>query len=61
LSVREAVIAPESADGLAFIGHEGQCFMRAYGVAERLQLAVDGSAPQSGLESSRVEKDVDVF
>lgn len=55
------VIATESADGLALVGDEGQRTLRAYGVAERFQLAVDGSASEGGLESCWIKKDIDVF
>jgi hypothetical protein len=41
--VGEAVISPETADGLALSGQELQCGMGRDGVAEPLQFAVDAA------------------
>src|ERR1017187_7670873 len=61
LRVRETVIAPESADGLTLAGDECQRRVRADGVAECLQLPVDGSMSQDGPEGLRIKENVDVF
>ena len=61
LRVGEAVVAPESADGLALLCDEGQRRVGADGIAELLEFPVDGVLAEGRLEGERIEEDVDVF
>jgi hypothetical protein len=61
LDVFEAVVATESADGLAFLIDKRQPRMLSDGLPQLFQVPVNGFLAEGRLEGSRTKKDVDVF
>ena len=61
MRVGEAVVAPESAYRLALRRDEGERRVSADGIAEPLEFPVDAVLTEDGLESTGIEKNIDVF
>jgi len=61
LCVGEAVVAPESADGLALRRDEGERGVGADRIPEVFEFTVDGVLAEGGLEGEGIEENINVF